>query len=65
MKQNILTIEQVCNILNRDRRTIWVWQKSGDFINPIKFKSRTLGYLQTDLENWINQQQKASNDENY
>tara|TARA_R110001599_G_scaffold309506_1_gene516483 strand:+ start:362 stop:568 length:207 start_codon:yes stop_codon:yes gene_type:complete len=55
---NLLSIKQVCELLNRDRKTIWEWVRDGQFINPIKVNGRTLGFLETDYEQWL--QNKAN-----
>ena len=52
-KFNLLSIEQVCDLLNRDRKTLWAWMRDGHFINPIKVNGRTLGFLETDFEQWL------------
>ncbi len=49
----LLTIKQVCELVNRDRRTIWKWVKDGLFIEPIKMQGRTIGFREKDLIEWI------------
>lgn len=51
--KKLLTIDEVCILLNRDRRTIWAWSKKGDFINPVKIRNRTIGFRQADLDKWL------------
>ena len=53
MPKNILSIEQICNLVNRDRRTLWTWSKQGKFIKPIKVNNVTLGYLESDYNAWL------------
>lgn len=49
----LLTIKQVCKLVNRDRRTIWRWVKDGLFIAPVKMQGRTVGFREKDLIEWI------------
>lgn len=49
----LLTIKQVCKLVNRDRRTIWKWVKDGLFIEPVKMQGRTVGFREKDLIEWI------------
>jgi prophage regulatory protein len=49
----LLTIEQVCKLVNRDRRTIWKWGKDGLFIEPVKMQGRTVGFKEKDFIEWI------------
>lgn len=49
----LLTYKDLCEILNRDRRTIWAKVKSGTFPEPVKQGNRTIGWRPADVRSWI------------
>lgn len=53
---NLLTINQVCEKVNRSRVTLWKWVQAGQFPKPLKIGNRTLGWKEVDFNNWIEEQ---------
>jgi len=53
---NLLTINQVCEKVNRSRVTLWKWVQAGQFPKPLKIGNRTLGWKETDFNNWLIEQ---------
>ncbi|MGO4999355.1 helix-turn-helix transcriptional regulator [Oceanisphaera sp. W20_SRM_FM3] len=56
MKYNhdgLISIAQMCKLLNRDRRTLWTWVKNGDFPQPVRHQGRTLGWLVESYRTWL------------
>ncbi len=53
MATNLLSIEDVCKLINRNRRTLWEWVRDGKFPQPIKINGRTLGWKESTYNEWI------------
>ncbi|MBY8180455.1 helix-turn-helix domain-containing protein [Vibrio fluvialis] len=50
----LLTYSDLCEMLNRDRRTIWAWVKKDIFPSPIKSPAGvTIGWRPDDVQSWI------------
>lgn len=53
--ERIISISDMTQLLNIDRRTLWVWHaKRGVFPAPIKNEGRTIGWPETVYQNWLN-----------
>ncbi|MEF1289959.1 helix-turn-helix transcriptional regulator [Vibrio sp. M260118] len=59
MPDKLISITQMCEFLNRDRRTLWVWVRDGKFPEGIKLGNRTLGWKPETLKEWLEQQGAA------
>ncbi|MPW37639.1 AlpA family transcriptional regulator [Vibrio sp. B1Z05] len=59
MPEKLISIAQMCELLNRDRRTLWVWVKQGKFPKGVMLGKRTLGWTQEVYREWLNKQQEA------
>jgi len=53
---NLLSINQVCEKVNRSRVTLWKWVKDGQFPKPLKIGNRTLGWKEADFNHWLQEQ---------
>jgi len=53
---NLLSINQVCEKVNRSRVTLWKWVKDGQFPKPLKIGNRTLGWKEADFNDWLQEQ---------
>lgn len=50
----LLTYADLCEMLNRDRRTIWSWCKKGIFPSPLKTPAGVcIGWRPADVQSWI------------
>ncbi|MBY7995806.1 helix-turn-helix domain-containing protein [Vibrio fluvialis] len=50
----LLTYKDLCEMLNRDRRTIWAWTRKGAFPSPIKTPAGVcIGWRPADVQSWI------------
>ncbi|EIY4765763.1 AlpA family phage regulatory protein [Vibrio tarriae] len=50
----LLTYSDLCEMLNRDRRTIWAWVKKDIFPSPIKSPTGvTIGWRPDDVQSWM------------
>jgi prophage regulatory protein len=46
-----------------NRRTIYYWMEQGIFPQPINLGPRTVGWLDSDIEAWIQEKAQASRDD--
>lgn len=51
--QRLLTYQDLCDMLNRKRNTIWSWVKSGKFPEPVRVHGRAVGWKQEDIAQWL------------
>ncbi len=51
--QTLLSIKMICELINRDRRTLWVWVRDGRFPQPLKHNGRTLGWTVKQYDDWL------------
>lgn len=49
----LLSITQVCSLINRDRRSLWRWVTEGRFPQPLRLNGRTLGWRQETYQEWL------------
>lgn len=49
----LISIKEMCDLIGRDRRTLWCWTKNGQFPTPVKIKGRTLGWLESTYQEWL------------
>ncbi|WP_411706045.1 helix-turn-helix transcriptional regulator [Edaphovirga cremea] len=49
----LLSITQVCTLINRDRRSLWRWVIEGRFPQPLRLNGRTLGWKQETYQEWL------------
>jgi prophage regulatory protein len=49
----LLTYNDVCEITNRSRKTLWAKVKAGTFPQPVKQGNRTVGWKPCDIQSWI------------
>ncbi|GLS83446.1 helix-turn-helix transcriptional regulator [Paraferrimonas haliotis] len=52
--QKILSITDVCQLVQKNRKTLWDWVKNGDFPKPIMLRGKTLGWSESTYNNWVN-----------
>lgn len=50
---SLISIPQMCELLNRNRRTIWAWVKNGQFPEPVRNNGRTLGWRASTYRQWL------------
>ncbi len=55
----LLTIEDVCALLNCTKRTIYNWIKTDGFPAPIKLSAQTRAWREEDVEDWVISREKA------
>jgi len=51
--QKILSIRDICHLIQRDRRTLWCWVKSNQFPDPIRMNGRTVGWPENVYQEWL------------
>ena len=52
--ERIISINAMTQLLNIDRRTLWVWHaKKGIFPSPIKNSGRAIGWPESSYQNWL------------
>jgi len=53
ISQKILSITAVCELVGRNRRTLWAWVRDGVFPQPIKVHGKTVGWPESVYQNWL------------
>ena len=53
ISQKILSITEVCDLVGRNRRTLWAWVRDGVFPEPIKVHGKTVGWPESVYQNWL------------
>ncbi|EBY3274944.1 helix-turn-helix domain-containing protein [Escherichia sp. M623] len=51
--QKLITITELCNLLNRKRNRVYVMEKRGILPPAVKVNGRTMGWLQKDIEEFF------------
>ncbi|MCA0937804.1 helix-turn-helix domain-containing protein [Vibrio alginolyticus] len=51
--QRLMPYSEVCEILNRSYKCLWVWTKEGKFIQPVRLNGRAIGFKREDFEQWL------------
>ncbi|MGX9352816.1 helix-turn-helix transcriptional regulator [Shimia sp. W99] len=49
----VLRLPQVIEMTGVARSTIYLWIKQGNFPRPLKLSTRRVGWLASDIEEWI------------
>jgi prophage regulatory protein len=52
-QDRLITIKDMCALINRDRRTLWAWVKSGKFPEPLRINGRTIGWRASSYRAWL------------
>ncbi|OLQ77608.1 transcriptional regulator [Photobacterium proteolyticum] len=55
----LLSITDVCKLINKDRRTLWVWVREGKFPQPLKMNGRTIGWKTETYTQWLSELEGA------
>lgn len=55
-KTKILKIDEVTAITSLSRTTIWRLELNGDFPKRIKLSERAMGWLESDIYEWVQEQ---------
>lgn len=63
MKETILRLKQVQAATGLSKSTIYLFIRQGKFKKPIQLGMRSVGWLQSDIEEFINARIKASRPE--
>ncbi len=58
--QNIIRLPQVIKKIGLSRSTTYALIKSGEFPQKIQLSSRSIGFLESDIDSWINDKVAAS-----
>jgi len=56
----LITRQQVCELLTINNTTLWRIEKNGDFPKKILIGSRRIAYKSAEVEEWINKQQQLN-----
>jgi predicted DNA-binding transcriptional regulator AlpA len=56
----VLKKKEVAEILGRSHNTIERWVRNGIFPQPIRFTPCSVGWLERDVINWINDKRAAN-----
>lgn len=51
--QNVISINELSRITGKSRSTLWRWSKSGNLPTPIQLGPNSVGFLQSDIEHWL------------
>lgn len=57
--ERILRLPEVCQRLGVGTTTIWRWAKQGTLIPPVRIGQRSVGWRESDLNDWIKGRQEA------
>lgn len=49
----LINIKDMCELLNRDRRTLWSWVREGKFPDPVRVNGHTLGWRASVYRSWL------------
>jgi prophage regulatory protein len=49
----IISINEFCQLSGKSRTTVWRWTKKGILPKPIKLGPNSVGFLQADIEVWL------------
>lgn len=60
-KHQVLRIEAVVELIQLSRSHIYACVKDGTFPKPIKLGARAVGWVYTDIENWLDSRIEAAN----
>lgn len=60
MAQNILRLPNVQSRVKKSRSSIYLEMSRGDFPKPIKLGPRSVGWLESEVDEWIEKQIKKS-----
>lgn len=52
-QDRLITIKEMCALINRNSRTLWSWVKNGTFPEPLRINGRTLGCRASAYLNWL------------
>ena len=58
--EKILREKEVEQIIGVTRVTIWRWCGAGNFPKPIKLGENSKGWLESEIQNWIQSKRRAS-----
>ena len=53
VQPQILRANQVCQVVGLSRATIWRLQKQGKFPSSFQLGSRAVGWLRSDIDEWL------------
>lgn len=53
MEMEYLRENQILAMIPVDRTTIWRWEKKGDFPKRRKLGSNTVGWLKSEVQQWM------------
>lgn len=56
--EQLLTISNLCEMLNRKRCAVYRWEKEGKLPKAVKMGKRTLGWKATDIARWLEEQKQ-------
>ncbi|RAS54415.1 AlpA family transcriptional regulator [Vibrio diazotrophicus] len=57
--QKLISIKQMTDLLNRNRRTLHVWVRDGKFPEPLKMNGRTVGWPESVYHQWLSEQMEV------
>ena len=55
MKNNILKLKNVMQVTGLARSTVYLWMKDKTFPTPIKLGERSVGWLEKDIDTWLDE----------
>jgi prophage regulatory protein len=55
----LLSIKQICELINRDRRTLHVWTRDGKFPQPLRINGRCIGWKESTYNEWLSKLEDA------
>jgi len=59
--EKLISIAQLARMLNRHRTRIYVYQKSGYLPPAVMRNGRTIGWLESDIARWIEENKDVQN----
>ena len=63
MSHQILKLKEISSLTKLSSSTIYRLVQAGEFPRPIKLAAHASGWLESDIEDWIQARQKARFDE--
>lgn len=49
----IITVKQVCKMIGVSRVTLWRMSKEGSFLQPVRRGFKGIGYIRSEVQDWI------------
>ena len=62
MSERFLGVREITELTGKSRPTIWRWCRDGHFPKPRKIGPNSIGWLESEVEAWIERHRNALNE---